>query len=67
MPKIVIEPEYCKSCLFCAAACPKNVIDITSAVNAKGFQYAVAINPEDCIGCAICAIVCPDAAIEVYK
>lgn len=67
MPKIVIEPQYCKGCLFCAEACPKNVIGTTTAVNEKGYQYAVPLNPDDCIGCAICATVCPDAAIEVYK
>jgi 2-oxoglutarate ferredoxin oxidoreductase subunit delta len=67
MPKIVIVPEYCKSCMFCIEACPKKVIGITTAVNAKGYQYAVVLKPDDCVGCAICATVCPDAAIEVYK
>lgn len=67
MPKIEIEAEYCKSCLFCVDACPKKVIGTTSAVNSKGYQYAVALNPDACVGCAICATVCPDAAIEVYK
>jgi len=67
VPKIVIEPEYCKSCLFCVEACPKKVISISSEVNGKGYQYAIVQNPDDCIGCAICATICPDAVIEVYK
>lgn len=67
MPKIVVESEYCKGCLFCVEACPKKVIGTTQAVNAKGYQYVVALNPDACVGCAICATVCPDAAIEVYK
>ncbi len=67
MPKIVIEPKYCKGCLFCAEFCPKKVIGLGTAVNEKGYQYAVVRNPDDCVGCAICATVCPDAAIEVYK
>jgi 2-oxoglutarate ferredoxin oxidoreductase subunit delta len=67
MPKIVVRSEYCKGCLFCAEACPKKVIGTTSAVNDKGYQYAVALNPEACVGCAICATVCPDTAIEVFK
>jgi len=67
MPKIVIEPKLCKGCLFCAEACPKDVIGTSNEVNAKGFQYAVALHPENCIGCTMCAIMCPDAAIEVYK
>ena len=67
MPKIEINPEYCKSCMFCVEACPKKVIGISTAVNSKGYQYAVALKPEACVGCAICATICPDAAIEVYK
>ena len=67
MPKIVIEPELCKGCLFCVGVCPKKVIGKAPAVNAKGYQYVAALNHEDCIGCAICAIMCPDAVIEVYK
>lgn len=67
MPKIEIEKEYCKCCMFCVEACPKKVIGISKDVNAKGYQYAVALKPEDCVGCAICATICPDAVIEVYK
>ena len=67
MPRIEINPTYCKGCLFCAGVCPKDVIGVTDAVNEKGFQYAVALNPDNCIGCAMCATMCPEAAIEVYK
>ncbi|NLM83918.1 MAG: ferredoxin family protein [Clostridiales bacterium] len=67
MPKIEIEPEFCKGCMYCAETCPKKVIGTTSAVNSKGYQYAVPLHPENCIGCTLCAVICPDAAIEVYK
>jgi len=67
MPKIEIESEFCKGCMYCAAACPKNVIGTTSAVNNKGYQFAVPVHPENCVGCTLCAVICPDAAIEVYK
>ncbi len=67
MPKIVVSSEYCKGCMFCVYACPKNVIGASGSVNAKGYQYVAPLNPDACVGCAICAIVCPDAAIEVFK
>ena len=67
MPRIEINPNYCKGCLFCADVCPKDVIGVTDAVNEKGFQFAVPLRPENCVGCCMCAIMCPDAAIEVYK
>ena len=67
MPKVVITTDYCKGCLFCVEACPKDVLGAAAAVNAKGYKYVDALNPDNCIGCAFCAIMCPDAAIEVYK
>ena len=67
MPRIEINPKYCKGCLFCADVCPKDVIGVTDAVNEKGFQYAVPLRPENCIGCAICCSMCPEGAIELYK
>lgn len=65
--KVEIDAEACKSCLFCIKTCPKNVLDITDAVNSKGYQYVVPMNAEECIGCAMCATICPDAAITVYR
>ncbi len=67
MAKVEILTEICKSCRFCISVCPKDVLNVTSEVNLKGYQYVVAVNPEACIGCALCATMCPDAAIEVYK
>ncbi len=65
--KVEINTEACKSCLYCVSVCPKKVLDITEAVNSKGYQYVVPVNAEECIGCAMCATICPDAAITVYR
>lgn len=65
--KVEIFTEACKSCLYCVNTCPRHVLGTTSAVNSKGYQYAVPVKPEECVGCAMCAVICPDAAITVYR
>lgn len=64
---IEVNRERCKGCELCKVACPKNVLDMSHEVNAKGYHYSFMKNPENCIGCAMCANVCPDSVIEVYR
>ena len=67
MAQVTIRAESCKSCGYCVKFCPKQVLEIGTSVNSKGYPFVVAAHPENCIGCAICGRMCPDAAIEVYK
>jgi 2-oxoglutarate ferredoxin oxidoreductase subunit delta len=66
MPKIVIDRERCKGCERCNEACPQEILDMSTELNAKGYQVARVIDPGRCIGCRLCAIACPDVAIEVW-
>jgi 2-oxoglutarate ferredoxin oxidoreductase subunit delta len=72
MSKIVISAEKCKGCLLCTEACPRELIEQGSQVNAKGYLPAVFKDAEDpeepnCTGCTFCALVCPDIAITVFR
>lgn len=67
MPKVEIISERCKSCGYCAKFCPKNVLEVGTKVNSKGYEYMQAVRLQDCIGCAICGKICPDGAIDVFK
>ena len=67
MSRIVVDPDRCKGCKLCLAACPKNLIMIGTEINSHGYYYATQISPEQCIACKLCAIMCPDSAISVYK
>ncbi|MDR3311015.1 MAG: 4Fe-4S binding protein [Oscillospiraceae bacterium] len=64
---VTIDPEVCKGCELCRSVCPKSVIEMNGAVNAKGYAPAFAARAEDCVGCASCGLVCPDGAIEITK
>jgi 2-oxoglutarate ferredoxin oxidoreductase subunit delta len=66
--KITVDPEICKGCSLCVAACPKKLMELDkSKLNAKGYHAAVCIDDGACISCAMCAIMCPDSAITVKK
>ena len=52
MAKVEIVAERCKSCGYCVKFCPKQVLEIGTSVNSKGYEYVVPVRPEDCIGCA---------------
>ncbi|HAR34841.1 MAG: 4Fe-4S binding protein [Desulfobacter postgatei] len=65
--KHIIDAERCKGCGLCVHFCPKNVLEITDKVNAKGHFPAFQARPEDCIHCAICCTMCPDVAISIVE
>ncbi len=65
--KHIIDAERCKGCGLCVHFCPKNVLEITEKVNAKGHFPAFQARPEDCIHCAICCTMCPDVAISIVE
>ena len=59
MAKVEIVAERCKSCGYCVKFCPKQVLEIGTGVNSKGYEYVVPVRPEDCIGCGSCTAHCP--------
>lgn len=64
--QVVIDRERCKGCELCRSFCPKQLIEMDTQVNAKGYCPARMTRQDECVGCASCATVCPDCAIEIY-
>ena len=62
-----IEENFCKGCGLCVSVCPKNVLEISTQVNTKGYFPAYQARPQDCILCAICCTMCPDVAISITE
>ena len=55
--------ERCKGCEFCVEYCPRDVLRMSSAFNAKGYHYPEAIKANSCVDCNLCAMICPEFAI----
>jgi len=64
---IEIDPERCKGCGLCVAACPRGCLVIGERLNGQGYPAAVFARPGACTGCAACAESCPDVCIEVWR
>jgi len=67
MPRMTVDPNYCKGCGLCIAACPKKIIRFSENINAKGYNYAECFEQEKCIACKMCYVTCPDVAITIEK
>ena len=65
--QVIFNRERCKGCELCKSFCPKQIIDMDTTVNAKGYCPAKIAEQEKRSGCQSCATVCPDCAIEIYE
>ena len=65
--QVIIDRERCKGCELCRSFCPKQLIEMDTQVNAKGYCPAKMTRSDACVGCASCALVCPDCAIEIFE
>jgi 2-oxoglutarate ferredoxin oxidoreductase subunit delta len=63
----LIDVDRCKGCGLCVTVCPKQVLEISEEVSAKGYFPAFQARPEDCIVCAMCCTMCPDVAITITE
>jgi 2-oxoglutarate ferredoxin oxidoreductase subunit delta len=63
--QVFIIPERCKGCEICVRFCPRQVLQVSEAANAKGYHYPeIASGKEaDCVQCDFCTLVCPEFAI----
>jgi 2-oxoglutarate ferredoxin oxidoreductase subunit delta len=63
--QVYIIPERCKGCKFCIDFCPRDVLEETTDMNAKGYHYPIVAEgkEDECIACQFCSIICPEFAI----
>ena len=59
-PKPFLQPEYCKGCLRCVDACPRDCITPGSAINPQTGVVPVELHLDACNGCSLCMQACPE-------
>jgi 2-oxoglutarate ferredoxin oxidoreductase subunit delta len=55
--------ERCKGCGFCVEYCPRDVLEISSEFNLKGYHPPIVKAGAICLHCRLCEMLCPDFAI----
>lgn len=59
-PKPFLEPAYCKGCLRCVEACPRDCLTPGAVINSATGLTPVEIDLEQCNGCGLCVQACPE-------
>jgi NAD-dependent dihydropyrimidine dehydrogenase PreA subunit len=56
---VITNPEECKGCGLCVAACPPKVLRLATQLNRYGYHCAE-YTGSGCTGCGICYFACPE-------
>jgi 2-oxoglutarate ferredoxin oxidoreductase subunit delta len=62
---IIIDAQYCKGCGICIHFCPKNVLEASKTLSARGYFIPSVVDEDACTKCGRCELYCPDFAIFV--
>jgi len=63
--RLFVTPLYCKGCGICVAECPVNALEMSDAMNERGYFLPRELDMARCRRCGICMLVCPDFAIAI--
>ena len=63
--RVEVLKDRCKECGFCIEFCPKQVLEVSTEFNRKGYHPAYAHDHNECLNCGLCELICPEFAISV--
>ncbi len=63
--KVIIDRDKCKGCSYCTEFCPRDALEMSKEINAKGYTLAVVADETRCLACGLCEVICPEFAIKV--
>ena len=62
-----INLERCKGCGYCAAFCPRGVLEMTGELGPKGYETVRVADQAKCLGCGLCEAICPEFGIYLTQ
>ncbi len=65
--EVYIIKGRCKGCGICQTYCPRDVLRMSAAFNAKGYHFPEVGDGAACVACGLCQIMCPEFAIFVEE
>lgn len=61
--QVFILADQCKGCGFCVDFCPTDILQMTAALNRKGYHYPELVEGAECVNCKLCELLCPEFSI----
>ena len=61
--EIHIIVDRCKGCAYCVEFCPRDVLEMSTEFNVKGYHPPLVKVEDDCVNCRLCELLCPEFAI----
>jgi len=65
--QVIVNPEHCKECGYCAEVCKIGAFEPSDTLNAKSYRPMTCKSSDVCVGCLKCYYACPDFAIDVKE
>jgi len=65
--EVYILEDRCKGCGYCIEFCPRQVLEVSSRFNKKGYHPPMVKRADACVNCHYCEIICPEFAIYSVK
>jgi 2-oxoglutarate ferredoxin oxidoreductase subunit delta len=64
---VFIDKQRCKGCGYCVEFCPRQVLQMSTELNPKGYLLAAVIDEAKCLACGFCEVICPEFALKVSQ